>query len=376
MIEAENVNPSDCYENIYILSDNGDANQEQETFFNPLHPAVIQEIGEEDLISPIPSPQPPAEQQHQHRVHKNVNYFNHKFVISETEDISVDKLISLSEKPVEMVAPSDPQKFVQCKENRAGNGKKFGTLLPRGESILRNFDNHKNIPVIVPTTMPTQPLLSPCHPPTPSHNVNTAEITQKPPAKVFVVEKNTLKPIIAPSNVASGIFRSTNPSSTTTMGKKRKLDHFPPPMSTETNHSPKNILILNSTQGKIVPMSDIEEIQNMQQQSVAGGNIMGAGGGGGGVTGTVKNGNNHQTVQITNGGTTAVGKTGETKQINRRLIKIPLSAFQSVDQTNGGSVAGDGGAGDKNGSKNLVLNIVNMVANNPEITQRTEINHR
>lgn len=259
------------------------------------------------------------------KIQKRVNYLNHKFVISETEDISLDKLLAINpandnletnfleiKSQLQRISPPNVKPVTAARP------------LPRqGESILK-----------VPAT------------------INAAEVQCK---KVFFVDDNKMKQVLS-SKISSGIFRST-----ANVAKKRKLSETEVcagggggSLNGSQSTAPSNILLSKSAHGKIVPKSShIEELSAKSTKVEADKSTAGSNSTIGGA------------VPLSNG------------SYNRQFIKIPLSALPVLDKANGKN--GLSNIGDnlkaKLSSNNLVLNIVNMVANNPEITQKTEIDH-
>lgn len=232
------------------------------------------------------------------KIQKRVNYLNHKFVISETEDISLDKLLS---------APGKDHlntNFLELKSKlqKSKSPNTFYRTPKQGESILKS--------------------------------TVVQEIHGK---KVFCVENNKMKPILSPT-VSSGIFRSHNRI------KRSKIEETSGP------ESPSNILISKSIQSKIIPKSQIENI-----------------------TSTKISNEKPATVTSQNSETSV-----NNRNYNRQFIKIPLSVLPVLKKASANNEINGLGNNLKSklSSNNLVLNIVNMVANNPEITQKTEIIHK
>lgn len=237
------------------------------------------------------------------KIKKKVNYLNHKFVISETEDISLDKLLSsTSNENLE-------SNLLEMKTKINASKPKLPAVLPRppkqGESILKstiNQDIHK---------------------------------------KIYCVENNKMKPITSTA-VSSGIFRAKKPK-------------YSENKCTELS----NILISKNMQGKIVHKSQIEEITTPLKID------------------------NEKPATVTSLNTTSTTDDVLTNlknggNYNRQFIKIPLSVLPALDKVDGNDKVN--GICDNLKAKlttnNLVLNIVNMVTNNPEITKNSEIIHR
>lgn len=320
-------------------------------------------------------------------IQKTVNYFNHKFVISETEDISVDTLLSLNEnnsttttttttnvkQPKAILKNSIQEisrRIVVNNSNPVNNNIPSLTLPPSNVSMAT---------VTSTTTTANTNVKQPPPPPPPSilkrgesilkvmENVPKQQKSQVPETKrAFFVKNNSMNPIISSSDVSSGIFRSIHSTK-----RKSGVKVTGPTTTNGNNHqSPQNnIIISQSKHGKIIPVEKfVKRKQFLQQQQSK--------------TATVLDQFPHILPK-------------PSKTIGRHLIKIPVNKCNgnvnsqsitlekgtpdAIDHHQRGDMMGNG-TDENNGiaipSNNLVLNIVNMVANSPEITQRTQVNQK
>lgn len=215
------------------------------------------------------------------KIQKKVNYLNHKFVISETEDISLDKLLAINQ-PSNNIDTTFTNLQTKIQENEQ---KCFRSVPRQGESILKTSENQTK--------------------------------------KFITNDDHKIRPI-APK-LLPNIIR-TNP-----VIQKRKISE------TENNfiEQQQQQQQKNSLHGKVIPISQVDDKKNVQKITAA-------------------------------------------TNINRQFIKIPISALPNIEKGDNNKLESKNGIdnGSKALSNSFVLNIVNMVANNPEITQKSEINHR
>lgn len=137
------------------------------------------------------------------KVQKTVNYFNHKFVISDTEDISVDTLIS-----------QQPEIFNSKKRKIEPN---IEIKRKVKESLLKtDFDNEK-----------------------------FEKFYQN---KIFIIKDGQMIPVLSPIVLNSGIFRSKN-----NLPKKSSLNEL-------IEIKPRdNVLYTNTIKGNILTMKNFEK---------------------------------------------------------------------------------------------------------------------
>lgn len=170
------------------------------TFDSPI------EIIEEELIeSPekifrennlLEKLEPKMIEMNSNKIQKTVNYFNHKFVISDTEDISVETLIS-----------QQPQ---ICNAKKRKIEHKMEIKPKAKESLLKpDLDNER--------------------------------FQKNCQSKVFIIKNGQMIPILPPSILSSGIFKSTNLTKTEEFVYKKPLENV---VYTNTVHK-GNILPLN-----------------------------------------------------------------------------------------------------------------------------------
>lgn len=158
------------------------------------------ELIEEELIqSPVNNLKPKITEMNSNKIQKTVNYFNHKFVISDTEDISVDTLISQQQ----------PQIYNSKKPKIDIKPKAKESLLKTdldNEKFKKNYQN-----------------------------------------KIFIIKDGQMIPILSPIVLNSGIFRSKNILS------KKTLDEFIEIKPRE------NVVYTNTIKGKILTLKNFEK---------------------------------------------------------------------------------------------------------------------